>query len=113
MSNLRPASPRTPSTHSFFVSKDLSSTTHVFIRHDAVRKPLQHPYDSPFKVLQRNDKYFTVDMNGRQDTVSIDRLKVAHLDTPSTVVVPAHIDTPVTPTPILSIIPTSPPLATT
>ena len=69
MSNLHPAPPRTPSTHSSFVSKDLSSTAYVFIRHDAVRKPLQRPYDGPFKVLQHNDKYFTVDVNGKQDTV--------------------------------------------
>ena len=54
MSNLRPAPPRTPSTRSSFFSKDLSSTTHVFVHHDAVRKPLQRPYDGPFKVLQRN-----------------------------------------------------------
>ena len=65
MSNLHPAPPRTPSTRSSFVSKDLSSTAYVFIRHDAVHKPLQHPYDGPFKVLQHNDKYFTVDVNGR------------------------------------------------
>ncbi len=62
------------------VSEDLESCTHVFIRHDAVRKPLQHPYDGPFKVIKRGDKHFTVDVNGRHDTVSLDRLKPAHMD---------------------------------
>ena len=51
----------------------------------AVRKPLQLPYFCPFKVLRRTDKYFLLDLNGRQDTVLVDRLKVAHLD-PSTTV---------------------------
>ncbi len=34
------------------VSPALSTCTHVFIRHDAIRKPLQQPYNGPFKVLQ-------------------------------------------------------------
>ena len=31
-------------------------------------------------VLQRDAKFFTIDKSGRADTVSIDRLKPAHLD---------------------------------
>ena len=49
--------------------------THVFIRNNAVRKPLQQPYNGPYKVLQRTAKHFTVDINGRHDTVLLDRLK--------------------------------------
>ena len=59
----------------------LSTATHVFIRHDAVRKPLQPPYDGPYPVIKRMNKHFTNDINGRHDTVSVDRLKPAHLDT--------------------------------
>ena len=55
------------------VSKDLSSCTHVFVSHDAVRKPLQQPCDGPYRVLDK------IDINGRQDTVSLDRLKPTHL----------------------------------
>ena len=33
-----------------YVSPTLKSCTHVFIRHDVVRKPLQEPYDGPYKV---------------------------------------------------------------
>ena len=80
MQLLHPPLPR-PTQRTSKLSKALSTATHVFIRHDAVRKPLQPPYDGPYPVLRRTDKFFTVDIHGRKDTVSIDRLKPAHLDT--------------------------------
>ena len=55
----------------------LSTATHVFVRHDVVRKPLQPPYDG---VIKRTEKQFTLNINGRNNTVSIDRLKLAHID---------------------------------
>ena len=58
----------------------LSTATHVFVRHDAVKRPLQPPYDGPYRVVKRTDKHFTLSINGRNDTVSIDRIKPAHLD---------------------------------
>ena len=63
------------------VSKALATCTHVFVRCDAIRKPLQPPYDGPYKVLERTDKYFIVDVKGKHDIISLDRLKPAHLDT--------------------------------
>ena len=65
------------------IDKELSSCTHVFVRKDSVRKPIQPPYDGPYRVLSREHKYFELDLNGRQDTVSVDRLKPAHLDAAS------------------------------
>ena len=62
------------------ILKGLATATHVFIRQDVVHKPLQPPYDVSFLVVKRTDKHYTVDINGRKDTVSIDRLKPAHLD---------------------------------
>ena len=62
------------------ILKGLATATHVFIRQDVVRKTLQPLYDSPFLVVKRTDKHYTIDINGRKDTVSINRFKPAHLD---------------------------------
>lgn len=62
-----------------FVHPDLRKAEFVFVRHDAVRTPLQQPYDGPYEVVSRNEKYFTIRINGTEKTVSIDRLKPAFL----------------------------------
>ena len=56
----------------------LASTGYVYVRHDAHRTPLQRPYDGPFKILEAHDKYYVLEMNGRHDSVSIERLKTAY-----------------------------------
>ena len=49
--------------------------SHVFIRHGAVRKPLQAPYDGPYAV--RTQHHFTVNINNRPQVINIQRLKPA------------------------------------
>ena len=46
--------------------------------------PLQHPYEGPFKVIE-SGKAFKVDIGGNRKTeiITIDRLKLAHLDVDS------------------------------
>ncbi len=39
--------------------------THVFVRNDAVRGPLNSPYLGPFRVLSRAKKHFMLNMNSR------------------------------------------------
>ena len=90
MQQLRPYMPRVPPRKSY-VSNELFTCTHVFIRHDAVRKPLQPPYDGPYPVVQRKDKYLIIDINSRKDTVSVDRLKSAHLDLVTETLIHNHI----------------------
>ena len=76
---LKAVSPRSI-TRCANIPHDLSTVTHVFVRHDTVRKPLQPPYDGLYPVISRANKHFTVNINGRNDTISIDRLKPAHID---------------------------------
>ncbi len=68
------------STPHSYVPPTLRTAEYVFVRHDAHRGPLRPPYDGPFRVLRRNEKSFIVDIGGRPDRISIDRLKPAHLD---------------------------------
>lgn len=63
----------------FYVPTDLQYTEYVFLRRDAVRKPLTPNYTGPHLVISRTPKYFTIDVAGKQNTVSIDRLKPAYL----------------------------------
>ncbi|XP_066965701.1 uncharacterized protein [Macrobrachium rosenbergii] len=63
-----------------FTPPELSSATHVFVRVDAVCPPLTRPYRGPFRVLERNSKAFLLALPGRNDWVSVDRLKAAFLE---------------------------------
>jgi cleavage and polyadenylation specificity factor subunit 1 len=58
----------------------LKEAQFVFLRRDATRTPLQRPYDGPYPVIQHGDKHFQIEVNGRNTTVSIDRLKPACVD---------------------------------
>ena len=79
MGELRPQSTRRTQRQSH-VHPDLSHCSHVFVRHDAVKAPLQPPYDGPFGVVSRDGKFFTLNLDRRHDTVSIDRLKPAYIE---------------------------------
>jgi len=80
MQQLQPPVVRSHQQKASYVSKDLDSCTHVFVRRDAVKTPLQQPYDGPFKVTQRSNKHFTLDIKGKASVISIDRLKPAYLE---------------------------------
>ena len=74
--------------HSEHVPRELLVCEFVFLRTDKHRTPLQPPYTGPFRVLQRRPKNFKIDVGGRKETVSVDRLKPAFLDSSSKVVTP-------------------------
>ena len=88
MQSVRPTPPRTVQRNTH-IPHALATATHVFVRNDAVRKPLQTPYyEGPYPVLERTDKFFKLNINGRKETVSIDRLKPAYTDSDT------HLNTP-------------------
>ncbi|BHF65206.1 hypothetical protein SprV_0200821600 [Sparganum proliferum] len=108
MAQLRPTPTRLTSKR-VFVHEDLKSTPFVFVRHDAVRKSLCSPYDGPYKVLQRMDRYYVIKKADKTDTVSIDRLKPAYLECTPLSVVPPTPSAPSSPDPPVSVPSTQPP----
>ncbi|XP_064479107.1 uncharacterized protein LOC135392322 [Ornithodoros turicata] len=100
MAALRPATSRPSRVPSAFQHPDIASCTHVFVRCDAVRKPLQPPYTGPHLVLRRSPNFYTIQLNGREDTVALERLKPAYVDgvppLPPSFSVELHHDSPPT-----------------
>ena len=80
MCRLQAVPTRQPQHRRTHISNDLTMCSHVFVRHDALRKPLQPPYDGPYRVLQRSTKHYTIDRNRHPTIVSLDLLKAAHLN---------------------------------
>ncbi|VDP70390.1 unnamed protein product [Schistosoma curassoni] len=79
MRSVKPASTR-PQPTDVFVQPDLRYSTHIFVRRDSHRRPFESAYEGPFKVLQHESKYYIVDKNGTNDSISIDRSKAAYLE---------------------------------
>ncbi|BHF76736.1 hypothetical protein SprV_0501983500 [Sparganum proliferum] len=79
MRSLHATPPRASPANSF-IPPDLDKCHFVLVRHDAVQRPLQPPYNGPYKVLRRSNKDVVIDRNGKADTVSIDRVKLAYID---------------------------------
>lgn len=81
MKNIKPTQTSNHHTNEkIFLQPGLLAASHVFVRCDAVKTPLQQPYDGPYKVMKRFDKYFTIKIKDRQVKISIDRLKPAHME---------------------------------
>lgn len=78
MRKLRPQSTAWHGSRKSFMPPDLSSCENVFVRVDAVRPALTAPYEGPFKVISRSEKFFKIEKNGREVNISIDRLKPAY-----------------------------------
>ncbi len=47
----------------------------VYIRRGGVLPPLAPLYSGPYRVLRSAEKFFVLDIGGRPETVSVDRLK--------------------------------------
>ena len=79
MKSLKPSLPREPCRRNSYLDKALRTCTHVFVRVDNSATTLQPAYTGLFPVLDKEDKYFILDFGDRTDSVSIDRLKAAHV----------------------------------
>nr|VZI33368.1 unnamed protein product [Spirometra erinaceieuropaei] len=81
MRTLSPVPPRSSASPSY-LEKDLATCSHVYLRCDRVRRPLEPPHDGPFRVISRGTKNFRIQRGTREEVVSVDRLKAAVPDTP-------------------------------
>lgn len=104
----------TPTAHhdkrKAFVHRTLYECTHVFVRVDRVKRPLEHPYEGPFKILDRpSDFVFTLEIKGERVNVNVDRLKPAFFEahsepqpnqTPAPVAEPRNASAPVVAQPV-------------
>ena len=79
MHDLKPVQLR-PQAVKTYLPKDLSTCMHTYVRTDAAHTPLQPTYTGLYRIIQRHDKHFTLDIHGRNERISIDRLKVFCLD---------------------------------
>ncbi|XP_064483367.1 uncharacterized protein LOC135396302 [Ornithodoros turicata] len=80
MANLHPTPTHSAHFSSGYHHPDLSACNYAFLRLDAVKKPLQPSYTGPIPIVQKNPHYFTISIDGQQDTISLHRLKPAYLE---------------------------------
>lgn len=85
MANIRPAPCSWNTTEKPFIHKDLISSPYVFVRNDKIKSSVTPPYDGPYKVTERYEKYFTVLITDKPTKISIDRLKPAYIAQSETV----------------------------
>lgn len=79
MNNLKPVQHTRKNRETTFVHKDLNTSTHVFVRVDRLKASLDKPYEGPYPVKARTDKYYTLLIKGVKNNISIDRLKPAYI----------------------------------
>lgn len=60
-----------------FIHGALQTSTHAYVRRDAVKLSLQTPYEGPYEIATKRPKYFTILVRGTRKNISIDRLKPA------------------------------------
>ena len=80
MSRLRLCPRRDTQQHNIFQFKEIATCTHVFLHRIAIAPPLTAPYDGPYKVVARSGRVMKILVKGKVETVSLDRVKPAHLE---------------------------------
>ena len=68
--------------------RELLAAEFVFVRDDTSKPPLSPLYRGPYKVLERFDKFFILQIGDKTDSVSVDRLKAVFSPTTVTPAAP-------------------------
>ncbi|GFO33310.1 Pol polyprotein [Plakobranchus ocellatus] len=84
MLSLQPPALKFHGYHPVYVPPSLASADFAYVRRDSHKHPLYLLYDGSYRALNKNNKYFTVEVKGRSYIITLDRLKAAfvtHLTT--------------------------------
>jgi len=67
-----------------YFPKELRTCDYIWLRLDRVKRPMEAPYQGPFKVMKRTKDNFTIEVKGKAMTVAIERVKPAIFPTANT-----------------------------
>ena len=101
VSTLRPIPPSSHGSPMVSRLPGLDVESFVFVRRGGHLSPLQPPYDGPFEVLRAGPKFYRLRVGTREESVSVDRLKVAFFEPgldPPVAIPPRHGRPPSSPT---------------
>ena len=62
-----------------FIFQELKDRKYVFIRRGPQAGSWQSPYEGPYQVIKRENKKFVVEVRGKKETVTVDRVKPAYV----------------------------------
>lgn len=79
MNEIRPTSVVHHDNRDAYIPKDLATSSHVWARVDKVKPALCAPYTGPHRVIERQNKYYIIDVNNKRYKISVDRIKPATL----------------------------------
>ncbi|GBM18476.1 hypothetical protein AVEN_66835-1 [Araneus ventricosus] len=79
MRSLQPVPTSNHGKSSVFIPTTLKSCSDVSLKVESIQTPLSQAYIGPHEVVNRSDKVFTILINGKKTTVSIDRVKPAFM----------------------------------
>ena len=80
MSRLRLCPPLDSTQNNILQYKEIDTCSDVFLRQITTAPPSTAPYDGPYKVIVRSGRVMKILVKGKVETVSLDRVKPAHLD---------------------------------
>lgn len=76
------------------IPPSLQDADEVWVRIDRVRRPLEAPYSGPFRVIDRQPRYFVIDTPRGRTTVSVHRLKPVVRSVPTNTTPSTRTDLP-------------------
>ena len=81
MQMIRPKPTKHHCRRSYFIFNKIFDTSHVFVRIDHIKQPLEQPYEGPYRVIKHiSDNVFLIDYRGKETAISTERLKPAYME---------------------------------